>query len=279
MGVIRMISSAIRGFRRALCSAGVPAVLTVLAAAPLGAHAGCSITIGVAEAAALADKIWRNESGRDADKILWWNRGEEFASLGIGHFIWYPPGREGPFQESFPRLLEFLSERGAKLPAWLDTVPPPACPWLDREQFLAGRGSPEALQLRRLLLESRALQAEFMVARLANSLDAIVASAPAGSVEILVSRFCTLADTPAGRYALVDYVNFKGEGIDPGERYSGEGWGLAQVLEDMRGTSPSNADFAEAASRVLKRRVRNAPAGRDEQRWLPGWLGRVETYR
>jgi len=279
MAAALVILRAIKVLRWAPGCAFALTALVALAPAPAAAGVECSVSIDASEAAALADKIWRNESGRDAGKILWWNRGEDFASLGIGHFIWYPPGREGPFQESFPRLLEFLSERGAKLPAWLDTAPPPDCPWLDREQFLAGRGSPEALQLRRLLLESRALQAEFMVARLAHSLDAIAESAPAGSVEILVSRFCTLADTPAGRYALVDYVNFKGEGIDPGERYSGEGWGLAQVLEDMRGTSPSNADFAEAASRVLKRRVRNAPAGRDEQRWLPGWLGRVETYR
>lgn len=274
-----MISSAIREFRRALRSARLPAALVVLASIPLAAHADCSVTIGPAEAAALADKIWRNESGRDVDKILWWNRGEEFASLGIGHFIWYPPGRGGPFQESFPRLLAFMSERGAKLPVWLDTVPPPHCPWGSREQFLAGRDSPEARQLRRLLLESRGLQAEFMVARLERSLDAIVATLPASSAAVIVARFCGLAASPGGRYALVDYVNFKGEGVEPGERYSGEGWGLAQVLQDMRGTSPANVDFADAAARVLKRRVRNAPSGRDEQRWLPGWLGRVESYR
>ena len=47
----------------------------------------------------------------------------------------------------------------------------------------------------------------------------------------------------------------------------------------MQGGLPANEDFADAAARVLARRVRNAPAGRREQRWLPGWLRRVESYR
>ena len=40
------------------------------------------------------------------------------ASLGIGHFIWYPKGRRGPFDESFPKLVSFISNRGAKLPTF-----------------------------------------------------------------------------------------------------------------------------------------------------------------
>lgn len=271
-----MIPSAIRDFPQAAAGTLLLVALLVLAAE---VRAGCSVNVDAAEAAALADRIWRNESGRDADKILWWNRGEDFASLGIGHFIWYPSGRGGPFQESFPELLGFLAARGVELPAWLDMEPRPACPWPSREQFLAARNSPEATQLRRLLLASTGLQAEFMIARLELALDAIVATVPASSAARLEARFCALAGSRAGRYALVDYVNFKGEGTKPEERYAGEGWGLAQVLEDMRGTSPANADFAEAAARVLRRRVQNAPPGRGEQRWLPGWLRRVESYR
>ena len=29
---------------------------------------------------------------------------------------------------------------------------------------------------------------------------------------------------------MIDYVNFKGDGLKPTERYKGEGWGLLQVL-------------------------------------------------
>ena len=63
-------------------------VLALITAFPPSVHARCSLSIGADEARELADKVWRNESGGDFDKILWWNRGEAFASLGIGHFIW-----------------------------------------------------------------------------------------------------------------------------------------------------------------------------------------------
>jgi hypothetical protein len=243
------------------------------------AHAGCSISIDAGEAAVLADKVWGNESGRDVGKLLWWNRGEDFASLGIGHFIWYPPGVEGPFQESFPALLTFLSAADVPMPAWLSEDPAADCPWLTREQFLDQREAPKAMQLRRLLIDTVALQGAFMVARLEAALDAMLATAPASTAAIIESRFCALTSVPTGRYALVDYVNFKGEGIKPEERYAGQGWGLKQVLEEMQGTSPANVDFAQAAARVLEGRVDNAPPERREQRWLPGWRRRVDSYR
>ena len=80
---------------------------------------------------------------------------------------------------------------------------------------------------------------------------------------------------------LIDYVNFKGEGVLLTERYRGRGWGLLQVLEGMStgsGASPT-AEFAESAARILRERVENAPPGRNEQRWLAGWLSRVALYR
>ena len=254
-------------------------LLLALAGLPPLARVGCDVAIGAEEARALADKVWRNESGRDVDKILWWNRGEDFPSLGIGHFIWYPPGVDGPFQESFPQLLAFLSARGVALPAWLAGDPFPDSPWLTREQFLDARNGPKATELRRLLVDTVGLQAEFMLARLQGALDVMVDGLPASRAATVESRFCALAKLPAGRYALVDYVNFKGEGVNPRERYAGQGWGLRQVLEEMRGQPPANVDFADAAARVLERRVRNAPAERREQRWLTGWMRRVDTYR
>ena len=72
-------------------------------------------------------------------------------------------------------------------------------------------------------------------------------------------------------------MNFKGEGVLLTERYRDHGWGLLQVLEGMstcERESPT-AEFAESAARILRERVENAPPGRNEQRWLPGWLSRV----
>lgn len=259
-------------------SAMLACLLVVLASAAPTIHARCRIAIDAAEGRALAEKVWRNESGGDFDKILWWNRGEAFASAGIGHFIWYPAGADGPFQESFPELLGYLSSRDVPMPAWLAAADGRDCPWSTREEFLEQRNARQATELRRLLVDTIALQAEFMLARLESALDAIVADISANDARLIESRFCALAATPAGRYALVDYVNFKGEGIAPGERYRGRGWGLKQVLQAMQGRLPANEDFADAAARVLERRVRDAPPGRREKRWLPGWLRRVESY-
>jgi hypothetical protein len=48
----------------------------------------------------VADKVghqvWLNETGGNAGDIVAWNNGEEFASLGIGHFIWFPAGKPAP---------------------------------------------------------------------------------------------------------------------------------------------------------------------------------------
>ncbi len=165
------------------------------------------------------------------------------------------------------------------MPEWLADGTAQDSPWATREEFFDQRDDSIARQLRRLLIDTTALQAAFMLARLEAALDLIIAELPAQQVTVIESRFCTLMATPAGRYAIVDYVNFKGEGIKPEERYEGQGWGLKQVLEEMHGELPASDDFAAAARRVLERRVHNAPAERREERWLPGWLRRVDSYR
>jgi len=76
-------------------------------------------------------------------------------------------------------------------------------------------------------------------------------------------------------------VNFKGEGLSPTERYNGEGWGLLQVLLEMSGSPDRRAlaQFREAAGTVLARRAENAKDPIERERWLPGWLKRLETYK
>jgi hypothetical protein len=95
--------------------------------------------------------------------------------------------------------------------------------------------------------------------------------------ERLRRNFYRVAGQPAGVYALVDYVNFKGEGILRTERYKGVGWGLEQVLLEMGDGSPLR-EFSRAAAKVLETRVKNSPPERREQRWLAGWQNRVRGY-
>ena len=80
---------------------------------------------------------------------------------------------------------------------------------------------------------------------------------------------------------LADYVNFKGLGIAPSEKYQGKGWGLLQVLEGMKDENEALdtvGEFARSANTVLENRINNSPLSRNEQRWLPGWQKRVNSY-
>ena len=230
-------------------------------------------------AVAISYRVWQNESNGSSEGLTHWNRGEDFASLGIGHFIWYPEGEPGPFEESFPRLLAYLESRGVVLPDWLQGALP--CPWPDRRAFLADFQSPRMQELRNLLTSTLHLQARFMADRLESALPRMLASTPKAQRLRIVARFQSLASQPQGLYALIDYVNFKGEGVSPTERYQGRGWGLLQVLAQMKG-DPAGADavaeFSRSARRVLARRVRNSPPQRRESRWLANWRRRVQSY-
>ena len=239
-----------------------------------------SIVVPAGQVQDLGRRIWRNECRGAYHGLTSWNRGEEFASLGIGHFIWYPRGYAGPFQESFPKLLAFLRLNGVALPEWLDESAP--CPWASRDEFFRDFRSPRMRELRRLLSRTVPLQARFIVERLEAALPRMLAGLPPGEKERIRFQFYRVAGQPAGVYALVDYVNFKGEGLKPQESYGGAAWGLLQVLEGMAGTVPGQpalVEFSESADRVLTRRVLNSPRERNEARWLLGWRMRLRTYR
>ena len=126
------------------------------------------------------------------------------------------------------------------------------------------------------------LQADFLVNRMQAALPKMLAAAPLAEHAKVARQFNRLVSSAPGCYALIDYVNFKGEGVLLSERYEGRGWGLLQVLEEMSGPGDARAavnEFADAATRVLRARVENAPRERNEARWLPGWLNRIASYR
>ncbi len=241
------------------------------------AHAG--VRLSDDEALAVGRKIWKNESGGTVDGLTHWNKGEDFASLGIGHFIWYKAGSPGPFVESFPGLLDALAAAGKPLPAWLQGRP--ACPWTDRDAFFADFRGQRMTELRTLLADTVGIQARYAADRLEAALPKLLAAAPASERPALQARFDRVASVPNGVYALMDYVNFKGEGVSPTERYKGEGWGLLQALElmaDAPAGQDSVAAFSAAADAALTRRVANSDPARGEDRWLPGWRKRLKTY-
>jgi hypothetical protein len=257
-----------------LLAACGPVSLPGQATAPTAAAANLS----GAQKAAIGKKIWQNESGGTVDGLTAWNGGEEFPSLGIGHFIWYPAGFHGRFEESWPQFIAFARQRGARPPA---LAMERHAPWPNRAAFQKEFRGPRLTALRQWLAANVTLQTDFIIARSRAALPKVLAAAPASDRGRLQANYNKVASTPNGMYALIDYVNFKGDGTQESERYNGKGWGLLQVLGSMKDVSsgqPAAAEFSASAKRMLNRRIDNSPPARGEARWREGWLNRCSTY-
>ena len=228
----------------------------------------------------LGEQIYRNECNQNPSCLIAWNQGEDFPSLGIGHFIWYRANQTEIFEETFPLLLERLKQSGVQLPDWVIHGNAES-PWLSREQFLLEMDSPEALELRDLLDSTKDIQSEFIVHRFHEQLQNLVNSKEGieqDSLRTLIEEL-SFSSPPYSIYALIDYSHFKGTGLNNNESYQGQGWGLLQVLEEMMQNEQSSLlAFVASARKILENRVANAPASRNEGRWLQGWLNRLDTY-
>jgi L-ascorbate metabolism protein UlaG (beta-lactamase superfamily) len=229
------------------------------------------------EVADITEKVFKNECDSNDEYLMQWNEGEDFLSLGIGHFIWYPKRAEGPFRESFPDYLRFAEECGEDLPEWLKESSDPDCPWGTREDFLDSIDGSRARGLKEFLIDSKVSQGAFIIKRMEEALPSILKKLPSEEHGLIRDKFYKVASTPSGVYALVDYINFKGLGVHEPERYKGEGWGLLQVLKGMDAGGDVE-DFSRSAKAALKRRIANSPKERNEARWLPGWEKRIDTY-
>lgn len=271
----------------------------------------CVAKIGDEEAAEIGRKIWEHESG--GKLLIWWDDTCDCPSMGINNYLWFPPGHQAPFQESFLALLSHMKSRGVELPDQLKSLPD--APWRDRREMFsevvtldrirnkppaawgmtsemfASTDSARARELKDFLGRTVKDQVRFSAQRMVDSLPKMLAAVPEAERAAVEKQFYRVACSRGGLFNLVDYVNFKGEGVNPKERYENpqskepQGWGLLQVLQGMKGAetgASALAEFADSAARVLTRRVDNAPAERAEKErktWLPIWLRRVNSYR
>jgi hypothetical protein len=230
------------------------------------------------EARQIGHQIFLNECSGKTEKLVWWNERENFASLGIGHFLWYPKGIKGPFEETFPFLLTFFHVHGIKLPKWLKKSQ--SCPWNSHQEFMAAASETKKKELQNLLSNTVPLQVAFIVQRFEQALHKIFFDLSKPERQDLLSKIEAIGQTAQGKYALIDYLNFKGAGVEQSERYCGQGWGLKHVLQEMPGNAQDPlSTFAETAKMIIKRRVQNSPQERHEERWLPGWLKRIDSYQ
>lgn len=195
--------------------------------------------------------------------------------MGIAHFIWYPSNEKRVFQESFPDLLKFMERHGVIIPKWL--VKYKSCPWKTRSDFQANKDSRMMKALRRFLYKTRVIQALYLTRRIQRFLPKMSVGLSSIEKEKIEKNFFYLASSLQGLYVLIDYVNFKGEGLSLKDQY--DGYGLRHVLlhMDLEDSSPIEA-FVNSAKYLLEQRVKNAPRERNEEKWLPGWNNRLNSY-
>lgn len=248
-------------------------------AVPVGAAPAAGINLSTSQKAAVGHKIWQNESAGTVKGLTHWNEGEEFPSLGIGHFIWYPKGFQGRWTETFPEFVRYAQSRGVRgLPSVASL---PDCPWKSRAAFYQDFEGPRLTSLRTWLAAHVTVQTDFIMAKSRAALPKVLAAAPTQQRQRIENNYDKVASTPNGIYALIDYVNFKGDGTNPTERYKSQGWGLLWVLQEMKEvpTGPAAAkEFGAAAARCLDRRIANSPPARGEKRWQEGWHNRCRGY-
>ncbi|WP_265594122.1 hypothetical protein [Haloferula sp. BvORR071] len=261
----------------------LPACLVLSACGPMSmptmaADGPAATNLSAGQKAAIGKKIWQNECAGTVDGLTSWNGGEEFPSLGIGHFIWYPAGFNGRFEESWPQFVAHAKAHGAQPPA---VASERHAPWASKAAFQAEFRGPRLSALRQWLANTVPLQTDFIIARSRAALPKVLAAAPASDRGRLQANYNKVASTPNGMYALIDYVNFKGDGTQASETYQGKGWGLLHVLGSMKEVAsgqPAAAEFAASAKRMLDRRIANSPPARGEARWKEGWHNRCDTY-
>ena len=231
----------------------------------------------------LADKIFKNEANRNPDYLTHWNAGEDFPSLGIGHFIWLTPQAKQSkvvFEETFPQMFAFVS---AKVPAprWLSALNPFEVPWKNKAEFDQAWSKKELFELRLWLFSTQQYQAEFIVSQFLAKWQNRLVSLPLAMQQSLSAKLSLLLSSEQGLYAVIDYFNFKGLGFNAKEQYQGKGWGLMDVLANLPANiteSDALSQFIKQAKTQLQQRVALSPPERHEQRWLKGWFKRLEGY-
>ncbi len=226
------------------------------------------------EIARVGQKIWHNECGGRVDQLIYWKEGEQWPSVGIGHFIWPPETYQGAFKEGeFHTLLSYFEKEGVQIPKWASKY----SPWENEDDFNKDiRGRQE---LQELMLATIRLQADFIVSRLYDTLPKIVVGLKKKESSRFISNTNELLSSSNGTFALIDYLNFKGAGTAAHEHYQGHRWGLLQVVIEMKNRGDPVDRFIASAKRVLQRRVTHAASHRDEGRWIPGWFARLDRYR
>ena len=143
----------------------------------------------------VADKIFKNETGGSINELVAWNDGENFPSLGIGHFTWFKAsgGRSG-FGDSLPEMVAYYRKQGIKLPKILEENR--FSPWQSKSELMAkkARGDKDIQELISFFDSTRDIQVMFIYERLKSSLDKMLNAS--SNKENLKNQFNRMVETP-----------------------------------------------------------------------------------
>ncbi|WP_373017012.1 hypothetical protein [Thiomicrorhabdus sp.] len=232
----------------------------------------------------IGERIYQNECAGLPKYLTHWGKGEEFPSMGIGHFIWFPENVNPPFTETFPQMVRFVSKTHPA-PQWMQNLKPFKAPWQSKLQFEKAWSEPDLTLLRDWLLKTKAQQAEFIVSSFQQRWRQEIASLEITQRQEIQAKLDRVTSFRKGMFATIDYFNFKGIGLNDKERYQGESWGLVSVLQQMPSINnlPESNEkilvlFVQSAKQRLLLRTQLAPPERNESRWLKGWYKRLDGY-
>lgn len=236
------------------------------------------LVINARHAKKIGMQIWHNETSKRKDLLVFWNEHESFPSFGIGHNIWMVDAGGDSLQQ-FPVLCDYFEKHKVVLPKWLQEAKKTGLPWRTREEFLADQG--KAYQLRNLLSETVDLQVSFMLERLEQWWKVVLQKTSEDKKAHLIKNFGLMRSSLLGTYALVDYLNFKGGGLNSDQNGYCHCCGLVQVLSNMPDNLTSknvNAAFALSAAKSLLQLIERSGPNYRQIRFLDGWMKRVSTY-
>ncbi len=228
----------------------------------------------------IGDEIFQNETNRQTKYLTHWNEGEEFPSFGIGHFIWLPDDVPISFQQTFPQMVQHVSQQ-VPAPKWLSELDPFVPPWKSRDDFYQVWQDQDLAELRVWLAVTKQQQTAFIVEQLQVKFSEKLASLPLEQATKINNTIQRLAESKLGLFLIIDYYNFKGLGFNPKETYQGKGWGLLDIIQIMSAAKipPSSYEkvFVETGKDILQRRIYLSLSERQEQRWREGWFKRLDT--
>src|SRR5207247_9165805 len=86
-------------------------LLAIAATIALWPHISSAITFSHGDIMRIGKRVWQNECNGTVSGLTAWNEGEDYASLGIGHFIWYTMRPRGPLEARFTTALTHIKTR------------------------------------------------------------------------------------------------------------------------------------------------------------------------